>query len=365
MADNAITDDLPASQHDCNSVQWARRKNQPAGDGEWAARQGAEVTAVRIDRIDSAIYRITTPFDKTGTVFLYLVKGDRIALVDTGAADSPLEVLEPALAEIGLGLSDVEVILNTHAHLDHSGGNLETKRASNATIHVHAADLPMAQSTEAQVESHIAPLRVLEFPAEVIQERTDYVIRNAGPAAGADVLLTDGEIVDLGAGVQLEAVHCPGHTPGHVCYFWASRGVLFTGDAVQGQGARPGSYPLYFNARDYRRSLTYLTKLEVQTLCAGHAFIGGTLVNSPTRTGSAVGTFLQESIRVADTIHRAAAEAIRQKPGASKRDLAFAALSELTYHIPQLLVRQTGMPLHAGPTLLGHINAAMDGSYPV
>ncbi len=325
---------------------------------------GTEATAVRIERINSALYRIATPFDKTGTVFLYLVKGDRVALVDTGAVDSPREVLEPALAEFGMGLSDVDLILNTHAHLDHSGGNLETKRASGAPIHVHASDLMMAQSTETQVEFHIAPLRVLEFPAETIQERADYVIRNSGPAAGADVVLTDGEIVDLGAGVQLRVVHSPGHSPGHVCYYWEPEGVLISGDAIQGQGARPGSYPYYFNARDYRRSLMALAKLDIRTLCAGHAYIGGTLVNSPTRTGNGVAMFLQESVRVADSIHRAVTEAIRHKPGASKRDLAFAALSELIYSIPQLLVRQTGMPLHAGPALVAHIDAALEGSYP-
>ncbi len=319
---------------------------------------------MRIERINSAIYRITALYDKTGTVFLYLIKGSRVALVDTGAVDSPREVLEPALAEIGMDLSDVDLILNTHAHLDHSGGNLETKRASNAPIHVHTADLPMAQSTETQVEFHIAPLRILEFPAEAIQERTEYVIRNAGPSVGADGLLTDGEVVDLGSGVQLKVIHCPGHTPGHVCYLWESEGLLISGDAIQGQGSRPGGYPYYFNARDYRRSLAALSKLDIRTICAGHAFLGGTLVNSPVRTGSGVALFLQESIRVADTIHKAAAEAIRHKPGASKRELAFAALSELIYQIPQLLVRQTSMPLHAGPVLLAHIDAALEGNYP-
>ncbi len=319
---------------------------------------------MQVDRIHKDVYRIATPFDKAGTVFLYLVKGDRTALVDTGAVDSPLEVLEPALAEAGMDLGDVDLILNTHAHLDHSGGNLEAKRISGAPIHVHSADLFMAQSTEAQVEAHIAPLRALEFPEEAIQERAEYVLRNAGPAAGADVLLTDGEVVDLGGGVQLRVIHCPGHTPGHVCYFWESEGVLISGDAIQGQGARPGGYPYYFNARDYRRSLAALAKLKVRLLCMGHAFQGGALVNNPVRTDQEVGAFLQESIRVADTIHRSVVEALRQKPGASNRDLAYAALSELIYHIPQQLVRQTHMPHSAGPVLLAHINAALDSSYP-
>lgn len=319
---------------------------------------------MKTERINRALYRITTPFDKTGTVFLYLLKGDSIALIDTGAADSPREVLEPALSEIGLGLSDIDLILNTHAHLDHSGGNLETKRASGALVHVHAQDMAMAQSTETQVEFHIAPLRELELPSEFIQERADFVVRNAGPSTGVDVVLTDEELLDLGGGIRLRVVHCPGHTPGHVCYFWEEEGILISGDAIQGHGGRPGSYPYYFDAPAYRRSLVKLSKLPIGTLCTGHAYAGGTAINSPVRTGDEVVAFLQESIRVADSIHRAVSEAIRHKPGASKREWAYSALSELIYHVPQLLVRQTGMPLHAGPALATHIDAALNGSYP-
>ena len=188
-----------------------------------------------IEQIHKAVYRITTPFGKSGTVFLYLVKGDRLALIDTGAADSPRGVIEPALREIGLAFSDVELILNTHAHLDHTGGNPESKRLSGARIHVHTGDLPMAQSTEAEVEFHCAPLRALEFPPEAIEERAAHVRSNAGEAAGADVVLADGEVLDLGTGVRLRVLHCPGHTPGHVAFFWEAEGMAFTGDAVQGQ----------------------------------------------------------------------------------------------------------------------------------
>ena len=90
-----------------------------------------------IEKIHRGIYRITVPFDTTGTVFLYALRGDRIALVDTGVADSPKTVLQQALSEIDLSLAEVSAVLNTHAHLDHIGGNLQAKRASNARIHVH------------------------------------------------------------------------------------------------------------------------------------------------------------------------------------------------------------------------------------
>jgi glyoxylase-like metal-dependent hydrolase (beta-lactamase superfamily II) len=323
-----------------------------------------EVETVTIEQIHKAIYRIPTPFGKTGTVFLYLVKGERLALIDTGASDSPRGVIEPALREIGLALSDVGLILNTHAHLDHSGGNLETKRLSNARIHVHSGDLSMAQSTEAQVEFHCAPLRVLEFPPEAIEERAAHVRDNAGEPAGADVLLADGEVVDLGAGVRLRVVHCPGHTPGHVAYFWEAEGVAFTGDAVQGQGARPGSYPYYFDAPSYRRSLARLQEMDCRVLCLGHAFHGGTLINAPTRTGASAKAFLQAAVHVADTIHGAVAAVMKMLPQASRRKIALAALAELLYEIPQLRLRPTGMPLLAGPTLLAHIEAVEAGTYP-
>jgi hypothetical protein len=46
------------------------------------------------------------------------------------------------------------------------------------------------------------------------------------------------------------------------------------------------------------------------------------------------------------------------------REIAFAALAELLYEIPQLRTCRTGMPMLAGPTLLAHIESAMAGTYP-
>jgi glyoxylase-like metal-dependent hydrolase (beta-lactamase superfamily II) len=319
--------------------------------------------AMRVTQVHDRIHRIETPFAGGGTVFLYLIQGDALALVDTGTTQSPSEVLEPALAELGLSLSNVDMILNTHIHLDHSGGNLAIKRASNAKIYVHSGDLDMAKSTEALVEAMISPLRVLEFSEEVITKRAEQIRKEAGEPAGADVVMNTGDIVDLGKGIRLEVVPCPGHTPGCIGYRWESEGVLLIGDSIPCLGSRMGGYPLYLDAVTYRQSLASAAEWDFDLLCMGHAYYGG-LVNNPTRNRPEGQRYIREAAQVADTIQRAVEKAASRKPGASRREIALESLSDLIYQIPQRLVKETGFPTAGGPTLAAHVDAALSHSYP-
>jgi len=315
-------------------------------------------------QINRSLYSILAPFHGGGSVFLYLLKGDRLAVIDTGVEHTPSEVLQPALAEMGLTLSDIDLILNTHSHLDHAGGNGEMRKLSRASIYLHGDDLFMANSAQAQVDFMIAPLIALDFPKEAVEERTEHIVTCAGQAVGADVILSEGDTVDLGKGIVLKVVHNPGHTPGCISYFWESEGILLLGDGVQGVGSRPGGYPLYFEACSYRRSLAKLSRMDLRMLCLGHAYLGGTLFNHPIKTGADCGLFLKGAIQTADTIQKAAVNAVRLMPGAGKRELALAMVSELVYSIPQVLVRKTGMPGAAAAAFSTHIDAALNGNYP-
>src|SRR5438270_79683 len=57
-----------------------------------------------------------------------------------GTARVPRATLLPALEEIGWQPSDLRVIINTHLHIDHAGGNADMLEASGAGIHIHRAD---------------------------------------------------------------------------------------------------------------------------------------------------------------------------------------------------------------------------------
>ena len=96
----------------------------------------------------------------------------------------------------------------------------------------------------------------------------------------------------------------------------------------------------------------------------GHAFGGGGSISDPTRRGEGAAAILRESMRVSDVIHQVVSATLEDKPGASRREVALAALADLIYDLPQWRLRETRMPSHAGPTLFTHIEAAMSGSYP-
>ncbi len=317
-----------------------------------------------VTEIQRGVHRIGAKYGEGLFVFLYVVKGDRLALIDTGTVQHPQAFIQPALAQLGMALSDVDLILNTHAHFDHVGGNLEVKRASDARIYVHSGDAAQAGSIEAQVEYMTAPLRALGLPDAAVRQRADFVRAMAGEAAGADVMISEGDAVDLGGGITLKAIHTPGHTPGCISYYWESEGVLFSGDAIQGLGGTPGDTPYYFDACSYRRTLSTVLELKPHILCTGHAYFMRGYPTEPTLRGADAKAFLDGAVELADTIHRAVEAAVSRMPRAAKGDIALEAMWELAYRYPLRLMRETRLPRSAGPTLLTHIEAVLAGSYP-
>ena len=80
--------------------------------------------------------------------------------------------------------------------------------------------------------------------------------------------LRDGQVVRAG-GLELTAIHTPGHSADHVAFHLATEGALFTGDAVLGRGT---SFidPPEGDLTKYLRSLQRMQELEPTTLYPGH-----------------------------------------------------------------------------------------------
>ena len=66
--------------------------------------------------------RIPLPLPHIGSVNAWLLPGDPLTLIDTGPCDdAALTALEAGLGRAGVALEDLELVLVTHHHLDHSG----------------------------------------------------------------------------------------------------------------------------------------------------------------------------------------------------------------------------------------------------
>jgi glyoxylase-like metal-dependent hydrolase (beta-lactamase superfamily II) len=128
--------------------------------------------------------------------------GRRAMVVDPGFGSEPvLDVLRQR------GLS-VELIVNTHGHLDHVAGNAFFKRATGAPIAIHPADAPFLARLRMQAAAF--GLEADDSPPPDLELREDEPVRFDGLA--------------------FEVLHTPGHTPGGVCLRLAGR--MWVGDTL-------------------------------------------------------------------------------------------------------------------------------------
>ena len=100
------------------------------------------------EQVHERVWRVPSEFEGGTVTNVYIVRGEVTALVDTGVFGTPTNDVTPALASLGLSLSDVDLVVNTHGHMDHLGGNSEVKDAGGAEIALHRNDLPLAESNE-------------------------------------------------------------------------------------------------------------------------------------------------------------------------------------------------------------------------
>ena len=178
-----------------------------------------------------------------------------LILLDVGMPDAA-PLVEENIKALGFKLSDVKILLNSHAHIDHAGGLAKLKVDTGAMLIASAGD---RYALEKGVYEGSEDVHLLDFPAVKV-----------------DRLIGDGETVELG-GVKLTAVLAPGHTKGCTGYSLpvTDRGVthqvfFFCSASVAANRLAPNpQYPGIVD--DYKRTFAKLKTIKADVLLAPHA----------------------------------------------------------------------------------------------
>lgn len=176
-----------------------------------------------IYKINNNIYLIDTlGLGYKRTIACYLIKSSKIALIDTGYASSYKNVIK-SIKKAGINLDEINYIIPTHVHLDHSGatGHL-LKNMKNAKVVAHEKAFKHLVNPSKLIESakSIFGEKMLEkfgFPISINEEKIEVV--------------KDEMEINLG-NLTLICIHSPGHAPHQISVFIHEKKFLITADSV-------------------------------------------------------------------------------------------------------------------------------------
>jgi metallo-beta-lactamase class B len=205
----------------------------------------------------------TEPFKMIGNV--YYVGTDGLAsylitspqghiLVDTVMPEATSQI-KASIEKLGFKIADIKYLLNTHAHIDHTGGLAEMKQASGGQLVAGEADKPLLEGGY--------------YPGA----KEDTAL--AFPPVKVDRTVREGDTVTVGD-VTLTARETPGHSPG--CTSWAfsvkdgdaTRSVLIfcSGTVALNRLVTNPTYPGIVT--DYRQTFARAKDMKVDVLLAPH-----------------------------------------------------------------------------------------------
>lgn len=186
----------------------------------------------------------------------YLFTSDEGHILLDGGLPETAAQIEASMAALGFDLADVRILLNSHAHFDHSGGLAELKRKSGALLFAHEGDVSALEGG--------------------FYLGSEDVERWRAPPVSVDRALKDGDVVTLG-GRSLVLHHMPGHSRG--CSSWGTTAAGEGGDlsvlvfcsasVAANRLVDPPQYPGIVD--DYRATFAKARTLKVDVPLAAHA----------------------------------------------------------------------------------------------
>lgn len=227
------------------------------------------------EQVQPGIWQITNCFDSHARMntYTYLVEGEQRAMViDTMFGYGNLAAFCRELTDRPL------VLVNTHYHGDHTGGNYDFD-----ACYLHTLDIPFMRAALDRAQSDPTAYRTARFE----QMRSAALEENREMVQPGDVCLArpmpiwpvwDGDVFDLG-GKTIEVIHVGGHTPGEIVLLDRAARICFTGDACNNNTLLnlPGS----ISVEEYLEFLKHFKTFQsaFDTCYGGHMVYDETIID--------------------------------------------------------------------------------------
>jgi glyoxylase-like metal-dependent hydrolase (beta-lactamase superfamily II) len=183
------------------------------------------------------IFKISLPFPgkKPGPVNVYLFIGERVTLMDTGIVRT-VGLLEEAVMEVGLRLTEIDQIIISHGHIDHYGAakTLVNKSKGRAVIASHDQDVRVIETGwDVPKKTVTRYLRLMGVPFFYLESLRllRFAFQTLAENCRINLILGDGDKIKLG-NYGGTIISTPGHSKGSICVYLERENMLFSGDHI-------------------------------------------------------------------------------------------------------------------------------------
>jgi glyoxylase-like metal-dependent hydrolase (beta-lactamase superfamily II) len=199
-----------------------------------------------------------------GRVHAFLAESDggELTLIDTMWEGDGRRIFE-AIRAIGRKPSDLKRIALTHGHRSHLGGAKTLREETGAKTYAHPAEAGIVEGTRKAKRVPILrpiPLRLIKFRLGLALGLPKH------QPCPVDEPLADGDSFG-----PFQVLHAPGHSPGHVAFWWEERRALIAGDAIATwPDVSPGWPDFQLDPAEHQRSLERMAAFEPRVVGVGH-----------------------------------------------------------------------------------------------
>lgn len=218
--------------------------------------------------VSDGVYLIDAPFDGVPLMLYLIESGDTLALIDSGIATTPDTVLLPIFAKLGRG---PDLLVNTHGHVDHFGGNAGLKAVyPGLKIAAHWIDARWIED----VRRHVGEF-YMQMPDDwFFDDGGEGFLALCGGNTPVDIRLDDGQKFTVGDRT-FSIVRTQGHSPGHIMLHDPVARLAITGDVALGWGpptaeGTPDAPSVFYDADAYLAGGRAAMELEADLFLTGH-----------------------------------------------------------------------------------------------